>query len=139
MSFFASEGERRSVSRVVLDASALLALLNAEPGSQAVAERLSEAAVSAVNLSEVVAKLSERGIPESELRTALDGLGLDVVPFDEATAYRAGLLRRATRSLGLSLGDRACLALALQLAAPVLTTDRSWKALRIGVKVRAIR
>jgi len=100
---------------------------------------LSDGAVSAVNLSEVVAKLSERGVPEKEIRTALDGLGLDVVPFDETTAYRAGLLRRATRSLGLSLGDRACLALALQLAVPVFTTDRSWKTLRIGVKVRAIR
>jgi PIN domain nuclease of toxin-antitoxin system len=142
MSFFASEGERRrvsSVSRVVLDASALLALLNAESGSQAVAERLSEAAVSAVNLSEVVAKLSERGIPESEIRSALDGLGLEIIAFDETMAYRAGLLRRATRSVGLSLGDRACLALALQLEAPAFTTDRSWKTLRIGVKVRAIR
>jgi PIN domain nuclease of toxin-antitoxin system len=127
------------VSRVVFDASALLGLLNAESGSQAVADRLSDGAVSAVNLSEVVAKLSERGVPENEIRTALDGLGLDVVPFDETTAYRAGLLRRATRSLGLSLGDRACLALGLQLAAPVFTTDRSWRTLRIGVKVRAIR
>jgi len=127
------------VSKVVLDASALLALLNAESGSQEVAERLSEAAVSAVNLSEVVAKLSERGVPESEIRTALDGLGLEIVAFDETTAYRAGLLRRVTRPAGLSLGDRACLALALQLEAPVFTTDRSWKTLRIGVKVRTIR
>ena len=127
------------MSKVVLDASALLALLNAESGSQEVAERLSEAAVSAVNLSEVVAKLSERGVPESEIRTALDGLGLEIVAFDETTAYRAGLLRRVTRPAGLSLGDRACLALALQLEAPVFTTDRSWKTLRIGVKVRTIR
>lgn len=127
------------MSRVVLDASALLALLNAEPGSQAVAERLSEAAVSAVNLSEVVAKLSERGIPEGEVRSALNGLGLEIIAFDETMAYRTGLFRRATRSVGLSLGDRACLALALQLEAPVFTTDRSWRTLRIGVKVRTIR
>ena len=127
------------MSKVVLDASALLALLNAESGSQEVAERLSEAAVSAVNLSEVVAKLSERGIPESEIRSALDGLGLEIVAFDKTMAYRAGLLRQATRSLGLSLGDRACLALALQVEAPVFTTDRSWKTLRIGVRVRTIR
>lgn len=139
MSFFATESERRSVSKVVLDASALLALLNAEPGSQAVAERLSEAALGAVSLSEVVAKLSERGIPENVIRSALDGLGLEIIPFDEAMAYRAGLLRRATRPVGLSLGDRACLALAQQLEAPALTTDQSWKTLRIGVKVRAIR
>jgi PIN domain nuclease of toxin-antitoxin system len=127
------------VSRVVLDASALLALLNSESGSQAVAARLSDGMLSTVNLSEVVAKLSERGVPEYEIRIALDGLGLEVVPFDQSTAYRAGLLRRATRPMGLSLGDRACLALALQRAAPVFTTDRSWKMLRIGVKVHAIR
>jgi PIN domain nuclease of toxin-antitoxin system len=127
------------VSKVVFDASALLALLNAESGSAAVAERLSDAIVSSVNLSEVVAKLSERGVPESDVRRALAGLGLEVVPFDEAAAYRAGLLRRATRSLGLSLGDRACLALAQERTAPVFTTDRSWKTLKIGVKVRAIR
>ena len=125
--------------RVVLDASALLALLNSEPGSRIVEESLSSAAVSAVNLSEVVSKLSERGMPEAEVRTALEGLGLDVRPFDTAMAYSAGTLRPATRGLGLSLGDRACLALGLCLSAPVLTTDRSWKKLKIGVKIRAIR
>jgi len=127
------------VPRVVLDASALLALLNSEPGSRIVEESLSSAAVSAVNLSEVVSKLSERGMPEAEVRTALEGLGLDVRPFDTAMAYSAGTLRPATRGLGLSLGDRACLALGLSLSAPVLTTDRSWRKLKIGVKIRAIR
>jgi len=127
------------VPRLVLDASALLALLNSEPGSRIVEESLSSAAVSAVNLSEVVSKLSERGMPEAEVRTALEGLGLDVRPFDTAMAYSAGTLRPATRGLGLSLGDRACLALGLSLSAPVLTTDRSWRKLKIGVKIRAIR
>lgn len=103
------------MSKVVLDASALLALLNAEPGSRAVEENLSGAAVSAVNLSEVIAKLSERGMPEAAIRTALEGLGLDVRPFDTAMAYSAGTLRAATRGLGLSLGDRACLALGATL------------------------
>lgn len=125
--------------RLVLDASALLALLNSEPGSRIVEESLSSAAVSAFNLSEVVSKLSERGMPEAEVRTALEGLGLDVRPFDTAMAYSAGTLRPATRGLGLSLGDRACLALGLSLSAAVLTTDRSWKKLKIGVKIRAIR
>jgi PIN domain nuclease of toxin-antitoxin system len=127
------------VSLVVLDASALLALLNDEPGSDAVADSLSEAAISSVNLAEVVGKLSDRGMPEGEIRLALEGMGLDVHPFDAGAAYSAGFLRRATSSRGLSLGDRACLALGIALGAPVLTTDRGWKALRVGSKVRVIR
>lgn len=127
------------MARVVLDASALLALLNAEPGYRTVEESLSDASVSAVNLAEVISKLSERGMPEAAIRTALEGLGLDVHAFDTATAYIAGALRPATRGPGLSLGDRACLALGLSLAAPVLTSDKSWKALKVGVKIRVIR
>jgi ribonuclease VapC len=128
-----------SPARMVLDASALLALLNSEPGSRIVEESLSSAAVSAVNLSEVVSKLSERGMPAAAARTALEGLSLDVRPFDTDMAYSAGTLRPATRGLGLSLGDRACLALGLFLSATVLTTDRSWKNLKIGAKIRMIR
>ncbi len=127
------------MARVVLDASAILALLNAEPGSRVVEESLSEAAVSAVNLSEVISKLSERGMPEAAIRTAIDGLGLEVHPFDAPAAYSAGRLRPATRGLGLSMGDRACLALGVSLSAPVLTADGSWKKLKVGVKVRLIR
>jgi PIN domain nuclease of toxin-antitoxin system len=127
------------VAKVVLDASAILALLNAEPGSRVVEESLAEAAVSTVNLSEVIAKLSERGMPEAAIRVALEGLGLEVHPFDAVAAFSAGRLRPATRALGLSMGDRACLALGLSLAAPVLTADGSWKKLKVGVKVRLIR
>ncbi len=125
--------------RVVLDASALLALLNAEPGSRSVEENLSGAAISAVNLSEVISKLAERGMPQPEIRAAIEGFGLDIRPFDTEMAYSAGSLRPATRRLGLSLGDRACLALGLSLASPVLTTDRSWKKLKVGATIRAIR
>lgn len=127
------------MARVVLDASAILALLNAEPGSRIVEESLSEASVSAVNLSEVIAKLSERGMPEAAIRLALDGLGLEVLPFDAVAAYSAGGLRPGTRDLGLSMGDRACLALGIALSAPVLTADRSWKKLKVGARVRVIR
>jgi ribonuclease VapC len=127
------------VARVVLDASAILALLNSEPGSRVVEESLSEAAVSAVNLSEVISKLSERGMPEAAIRVALEGLGLEVDPFDSPAAYAAGRLRPATRGLGLSIGDRASLALGISLSAPVLTADGSWKKLKVGAKVRLIR
>ena len=127
------------MSEVVLDASALLALLNREPGEEEIEKTIPGAAIGAVNLSEVVAKLAERGMPEEAIRLALSGVQLDVTPFDGPLAYRAGLLRISTRSLGLSFGDRACLALGLQLGVPVMTTDRRWKELGVGVEVRAIR
>jgi PIN domain nuclease of toxin-antitoxin system len=127
------------VSRVVLDASALLVLLGAERGADVVAGALPGAAISAVNLSEVVAKLTERGMPDQEVRRALDGLGLEVQAFDREQAYLAGQLRAGTRSTGLSLGDRACLALGQRLGTPVLTADRRWQAVRVGVDVQVIR
>ncbi len=126
------------MSEAVLDASALLALLNGEAGSEAVAAIMSEAVISSVNLSEVVAKLADHGMGEKDLRGLIEGLGINVIAFDEAQAYAAGLMRPATRSAGLSLGDRACLALARLRRAPAYTTDRSWKA-TIGVKVHTIR
>lgn len=128
-----------ALNKVVLDASALLALLNQEPGRQKVEEVIPGAAISAVNLSEVIAKLSEAGVPEEPLRTALDGVGLEVHSFDVESAYLAGSLRVRTRKLGLSFGDRACIALGHQLGAPVLTADRKWKELDAEVEVRVIR
>lgn len=127
------------MTEVVLDASALLAMLAAEPGSEIVARSLPNAAMSAVNLSEVIAKLADHGMPESAIRSSLEGLGLHIYPFDAELAYSAGALRPATRSFGLSLGDRACLALGLKLSAAVLTTDREWKKLKIGARVRTVR
>jgi len=124
---------------VVLDASALLALLGAERGSETVAESIPGAVISAVNLSEVVSKLMERGIPEPAVRSALGEVEIDVHPFGEDLAYRAGILRLTTRSAGLSFGDRACLALGQQLAVPVFTADGNWRDLEVGVEVRLIR
>ena len=127
------------MARAVLDASALLALLNGEPGAEEVAAVLHEAAISTVNLSEVVAKLAEAGMPEPAIREAFQMLPLEVVPFDMEQAYEAGVLRPATRVAGLSLGDRSCLALAKRLGLPALTTDRTWEQLSVGAEVRAIR
>jgi len=124
---------------VVLDASALLALLNDEPGGEAVEATIPGAAISTVNLSEVVAKLDEYGMPEEALRSALGSIELEIHPFDLSAAFEAGLLRMATRSLGLSFGDRACLALGQRLDLPVLTTDRNWTELDLGIEVRRIR
>jgi PIN domain nuclease of toxin-antitoxin system len=122
----------------VLDASALLAALNAEPGSGIVAAEI-DPIISAVNLSEVVAKLVERGGTDEDIRAAIGALQLEVRDFDAELAHAAGLLRRTTRQQGLSLGDRACLALAQSLGLPVLTTDRTWLDLRLGIDVQVIR
>jgi ribonuclease VapC len=128
------------VSRGVLDASCLLALLNHEPGAHIVAEAIGGGApVSAVNFSEVVAKLAERGVAESVIRNSLETLGLEVVAFDSDLAYVAGLLRPHTRKAGLSFGDRACLALARRRGTEVLTADRTWSDLGLDVAVRLIR
>ena len=113
----------------VLDASALLALLQDEPGAATVAARMPNGVMSAVNLSEVVAKLADHGVPAGELRAVLDGLNIDVRDFDAETAYIAGELHRTTRQAGLSFGDRACLALAIQLGAVAITADRTWTGL----------
>jgi PIN domain nuclease of toxin-antitoxin system len=127
------------VNDVVLDASALLAVLRAEPGSDLVEPRLEGARIGAVNLSEVVTKLIDDGVPEAEIRRAIGRLELDVHVFDAQHAYSAGVLREATRAFGLSLGDQACLALAQSLGAPALTADRSWSRLDLGIAIEVIR
>lgn len=124
---------------VVIDASALLALLNAEPGADVVAEAVPDGVISAVNLSEVVAKLCGAGMPEKAIHQALQPLGLEIVPFDEEQAYQAGLLRVATQDTGISLGDRACLGLAKMLGVVVLMADRTWAGLSVGATIKVIR
>lgn len=127
------------MSDCVLDASALLALLNSESGSERVAAVLPNAVISSVNFSEVVAKLADEERDQTEIRFYLDALGLTIVEFNTELAYRAGFLRPLTRSIGLSLGDRACLALAASLGVPALTCDRAWTALNLEIAVELIR
>lgn len=127
------------MSKVVLDASALLALLNNETGTDLVQQALPNAVVSAVNLAEVVTRLSLVGISEEQIREALVLLGLEFKPFDHEQAFQAGLMAGLTHSYGLSLGDRACLVLAMKLDATALTADRAWQDLDIGAKVKLIR
>lgn len=128
-----------SDARYVLDASALLAAMLGERGADVVAECFAEAVISAVNLSEVVAKLSERGVPDDAIRESLFDLDLDVRDFDPAQAIRAGILRNVTKAKGLSLGDRACLALAAELGATALTTDAAWQDIDHGVHLLLAR
>jgi ribonuclease VapC len=127
------------VTSAILDASAILAHLAGEPGAGAVTAHLPGAAVSAVNVAEVGAKLVDRGMSERDMRAAIGMLGLEIVVFNENAAYAAALLRDRTRKAGLSLGDRACLALGIARKLPVLTAERSWAGLDLGVEIRLIR
>jgi ribonuclease VapC len=127
------------VSDYVLDASALLALVHGERGAERVTEILDRAVISAVNLAEVVGRLADRGLPGDAIRQRLERLGLGTIPVDEDLAYAVGLLRPATRRLGLSLGDRVCIALARRLGAVALSADRAWAQLDIGVRVELLR
>ena len=128
------------MSKVVLDASALLAVLNNEPGSDKLTpELLSDAASSTVNLAEVHSKLvSAGGDPDEAWEDTLSPIR-EAIPFTSEQAQIVGSLITQTRSLGLSLGDRACLALGLVLKAPVYTADKSWKSLKLGIHIHVIR
>jgi ribonuclease VapC len=124
----------------VIDASALMALFQEEPGSDKVAQAVKDgAAISTVNLSEIASKLNELHTPQTLIQDAINGLELTIVDFNAEFAYKVGLLRPLTRLLGLSLGDRACLALAQHLNLPALTSDRLWKELSLGIAIEVIR
>lgn len=125
--------------RYVMDASAVLAVFFREPGAANLYDLMSGAAIGAVNISEVVAKLQERGISNAEIDQSIEELGLQVVPFDFDQAIHAGKLRAVTRSAGLSLGDRACLALAAAEGATAITMDRHWATLDLSVPIRVVR
>ena len=127
------------MSAVALDASALLAFLFDEPGAGAVAPLLSRAALSSVNYCETLTRLVARGKPLADSVSALARLRLEVVPFDSELAAVTASLREPTKHLGLSLGDRVCLALALVRGLPALTADQLWTRLDIGVRVNCIR
>jgi PIN domain nuclease of toxin-antitoxin system len=130
-----SDAEKPSASNWVLDASALLAVILQEPGADRVKDAISEgAAISAVNLSEVVARLT-RDFSEDEVREDLSSFELTVFDFDEDAAWRTARLVSVTRSWGLSMGDRACLALAATLGLSALTAERIWVNLDVGVEV----
>lgn len=127
---------------LILDASAVLSILKKEPRAErllAVVGPSSIPYISAANLAEVVGKLGLEGAPEADIRQALGSIPLNVVPFDASQAYAAGLMRPRTKDLGLSLGDRACLALAESLGAAAVTTDRLMGRADVGVEVRVIR
>ena len=130
------------MNRIVLDTSALLAILNDEPGAEVFTEQfelLENATMSAVNVAEAYGNLVGAGLGSEDAWEAVIAPIPETVNFDMQQAKIAGQLLPQTRSLGLSLGDRACLALGIALKAPIYTADRAWKDLRLKVSIHVIR
>lgn len=123
----------------VLDASALLAWLRDEDGAGQVDEHIEGGVIGAVNLSEVAQKISQRGGDGSRAAAEVLGMGLVLTPFAGEDALATAELWPHTHAQGLSLGDRACLALARRLDCPALTADQAWKTLDLDVEIQLIR
>ena len=126
-------------SAYVLDASALLALLNKESGTDMVKALVESSVISSVNWAEVLQRAMALGMGVWDVVGSLESLGLVVLPFTTEDAERTAQLWRVSRRAGLSLGDRACLSLAQRLGLPALTADRSWADLDLEVEVWLIR
>lgn len=129
----------QSVSSCVLDASAALAVLRSEPSASMVVALQETSLMSAVNLAEVHGRMVQLGMQSEQAWQAALRIASQIVSFDERHARVTADLLPRTRALGLSLGDRACLALAIERKLPVLTADKAWKTLRVGVEIRVIR
>lgn len=128
------------MTSAVLDASAVLALVREEPGADRVAAHVGRAAMSAVNLQEVVKELLLSGLDEPVIRELLGELRLDIRAHDTDAAYAAASLHAQTREHGRGLGDRSCMALAIQLGVPAVTADREWRKVKAkGLKLDHIR
>jgi ribonuclease VapC len=128
------------MTSVVFDASAVLALIRDEPGAEKVISYIGQAAISAVNLQEIIKEMLLSGMDDLTVRELLGELRLDVRPHDIEAAYAAAGLHAQTREFGRGLGDRSCLALAMQLGVPALTADREWKKVRVkNLRVEHIR
>jgi ribonuclease VapC len=127
------------VSDIVFDASALLALIRGEPGADIVASHLGRAAMSSVNVAEVYGRLLREAFRPEEFRRDIEAIDFKLHSFDAEQAFLAGRFEPATRPLGLSLGDRACLALALSLGVPALSGDRRWAGTKVGVEINLFR
>lgn len=129
------------MTRTVLDASALLAWIEDEPGAELVLDVLASgsAVMSAVNWAEVLAKLVDRGVSDQDRRRIRGSIDIEIRPFDEEAAFASASLRQATTRLGLSIGDRACLGLARLEGVPAVTADQAWAKADVDVDIRLIR
>lgn len=125
--------------KYILDASAVIALLGGEPGYERVEASLADAAICSVNLVEVGTRLIDSGLSIEEMTETTGLLGIQVIAFDEPLAIATAALRSRTKSAGLSLADRACLALAIREEAIALTADRAWGTVDVGCVVEQLR
>jgi PIN domain nuclease of toxin-antitoxin system len=123
---------------IVLDASALLALLRGEPSGRKVADALHGARMSVVNHAEIVSFYAQQGSDRHAIDDMLKTLPIDLVPVDPGLAMLAGMLRPITREAGLSLGDRFCLALAKREGLPAWTADKTWKTIAAAAEVKVV-
>lgn len=126
------------MSDLVLDASALIAMLNEEPGGARVADAIASSRISTVNYAEVVSHYVRLDMPEREVDAMLDPLPMTIVPADKALAQLAGRLRAVTADAGLSLGDRFCLALAIRDGLPAWTADKVWRTIANVAKAEVV-
>lgn len=127
------------MSAFILDASALLAMIFEEKGGDLVAKRLPYCHISAVNLTEVASRLVRDGMAFDTVHALLGDLNLHVVDYTPEMAMIAAGLYPETVHKGLSTGDRACLALAIATKTPILTADKAWAGLKLGIKIEVIR
>jgi len=125
--------------KVLLDTSAIIALLKKEPGYELLEEVIANGAVSTVNLSELVSVLARNSIEESEIDEIIRDIIPEIVPFTEDIAVQAGKLVKLTKDFGLSLGDRACIATGIYHNMPIYTTDKVWKNLKTSVQIVVVR
>jgi PIN domain nuclease of toxin-antitoxin system len=126
-------------ARYVLDSSALIALVRGEPGSETVRAAMGASVVSAVNLTETMAKLIREGGEPRLVERYLRGLQLEIMPWDEELAWESRDLCSPSWTHGISFADRACLALARHLRVAAITSDAAWKKLDAGVQVVLFR
>lgn len=124
---------------VIVDASVVLAVMLGERGGIEIAQTMNRAVISVVNLSEIYRRLIDAEVSAEDAVSRVQRLRMEIVPFDEKQAIATAQLRPATRKIGASFADRACLALALTKGLPVLTADRKWDLLDLPIEIRQIR
>ncbi len=127
------------MSAIVFDSSVVIAILKQERGFESAEELLSKALISTVNLAEVATYLARNSVPRETIQEVLTSFPIQVVPFEESLAIETGYLYPSSKNLGLSLGDRACLALAISRKLPVLTADLVWSQLDLEISVQVLR
>ena len=127
------------MSAIVFDSSVVIAILMQERGFESAEGLLSEALISTVNLAEVATYLARNSVPKETIQEVLASFPIQVIPFEETLAIQTGCLYPSCKHLGLSLGDRACLALAISRKLPVLTADQVWSKLDLGIPIQVLR